>query len=71
MGQLRGNLAEGDCGSFQRCHKCFVEVTRLATHVSEQDLETTEGDGVDLLAQLLELVEWSQVNDQKTEKDLS
>ncbi len=67
MGQLRGNLAEGDCGSFQRCHKYFVEVTQ----VSEQDLETTEGDGVDLLAQLLTLVERSQVNDQKTEKDLS
>ena len=27
------------------------------THVSEQELETTEGEGVDLLGELLELVE--------------
>ena len=26
------------------------------THVSEQDLETTEGEGVDLLSELLDLV---------------
>ncbi len=31
------------------------------THVSEQDLETTEGEGVDLLGQLLDLTGWSQV----------
>jgi hypothetical protein len=41
------------------------------THVSEEELETTEGEGVDLLAQLLELVGWSEVNDKETEKDLS
>ena len=41
------------------------------THVSEEELEATEGEGVDLLAQLLELVGWSEVNDKETEKDLS
>jgi hypothetical protein len=39
-------------------------------HVSEGEMETTEGEGVDLLTQLLELVGWSQVNDKETEKDL-
>ena len=38
------------------------------THVSEKDLETTEGKGVDFLAELLELEGWSQVNDKETEK---
>ena len=37
----------------------------------EEDLETNEGEGVDLLAELLELAGWSQVNDEETEKDLS
>ena len=41
------------------------------THVSEKDLETTEGKGVDFLAELLELEGWSQVNDKETEKELS
>ena len=41
------------------------------THVSEQELETTEGEGVDFLAELLELTGWTQVNDNETEKDLS
>ena len=40
-------------------------------HVSEQDLETTEGEGVDLLPELLELTGWGQVNDDEMEKDLS
>ena len=39
--------------------------------MSEEELETTEGEGVYLLAQHLELVGWSQVNDKETEKDLS
>ena len=39
--------------------------------MSEEELETSEGEGVDLLDQLLELVGWSQVNDKETEKDLS
>jgi len=30
--------------------------------MSEEELETTEGEGVDLLAQLLELVGWSEIN---------
>ncbi len=41
------------------------------THVREEDLETTEREGVDFLAELLELVGWAQVNDEETEKDLS
>ena len=41
------------------------------THVSEKDLETSEGEGVDFLTELLELVGWSQVNDKETETDLS
>ena len=44
---------------------------REVTHVSEQDLETTEGEGVDFLAELLEPAGWPQVNDEETEKDLS
>jgi hypothetical protein len=40
-------------------------------NVSEKDLEGTEGEGVDFLADLLELVGWSQVNDKETEEDLS
>jgi hypothetical protein len=39
------------------------------THVREEDLETNEGEGVDLLDELLEVVGWSQVNDKQTEKD--
>ena len=38
------------------------------THGREEDLETTEGEGVDILAELLELVEWPQVNDEETER---
>ena len=48
-----------------------IPVTTTTTHVCEEDLETTEGEGVDLLSQLLELVGWPQVNDKETEKDLS
>jgi hypothetical protein len=39
--------------------------------VCEEELETNESEGVDFLAELLELVWWSQVNDEETEKDLS
>ena len=42
-----------------------------ATHVREEDLETTEGEGVDFLDELLELTGWGQVDDEETEKDLS
>ena len=44
---------------------------RSLAHVTEKDLETTEGEGVDLLVQLSELVGWSlqsQVNDKETER---
>jgi hypothetical protein len=34
--------------------------------VSEQELETTEGECVDLLAELLELAGWTQFNDKET-----
>jgi hypothetical protein len=37
----------------------------------EEDLETTEGEGVDFPSELLELSGWTQVNDVETEKDLS
>ena len=40
-------------------------------HVSEEDLETTEREGVDFLDELLDLTGWSQVNDEETLKDLS
>ncbi len=39
--------------------------------MSEQELQTTEGEGVDLLAERLELAGWPHVNDKETEKDLS
>jgi hypothetical protein len=41
------------------------------THVCEEDLETTEGEGVDFLDELLEMTGRSQVNDEETEKELS
>ncbi len=41
------------------------------THVCEEDLETAEGEGVDFLSELLELVGWGQVDDEETENNLS
>ena len=41
------------------------------THVCEEDFGTTKCEGVDFLVELLDLVGWAQVNDEKTEKDLS
>ena len=41
------------------------------THVSEEEVDTTEGEGVDFLDELLEMSGWPQVNDEETEKDLS
>ena len=35
----------------------------------EEDLETTEGEDVDFLGELLDLVGWTQVKDEETEKD--
>ena len=39
------------------------------THVCEEDLETNEGEGVDFLAELLEMTGWGQVDDEETEED--
>ena len=39
------------------------------THITEEDWETTEGEDVDLLVKLLEMVGWSDVNDKDTEKE--
>ncbi len=36
--------------------------------MTEEDLETTEGEGVDLLVRLLELVGCPEVNDKETER---
>ena len=41
------------------------------THVREEDVETTEGEGVDFLAELLELSGWTLVDDYETEPELS
>jgi hypothetical protein len=41
------------------------------TRVSKAELDTTDGEGLDFLAELLELAGWPQVNDEETEKDLS
>ena len=40
------------------------------THVREEDLETTEGEGVDFLGELLELSGWTLVDDDETEAEL-
>ena len=42
---------------------CFPDDREVweVTHVREEDVETTEGEGVDLLGQLLDLTGWSQV----------
>ena len=39
--------------------------------MTEEDFETTEGEGVDLLTELLELVGWIEVKEEKEkEKEL-
>jgi hypothetical protein len=38
--------------------------------VTEEDLETTEGEDVYLLSRLLELTDWSEVEDKEKEKEL-
>ena len=50
---------------------CFPDDREVweVTHVREEDVETTEGEGVDFLPELLELVGWGQVDDEETEKD--
>jgi len=39
------------------------------THVCEKDVETTEGEVVDFLSELLDLSGWGQVDDEETETD--
>jgi hypothetical protein len=41
------------------------------THVSDQELQTTEGEGVDFPVELLDLVGLPQVKDNETEKNFS
>ena len=52
----------GECPS--RCSE------RPEYNVGEEDVEPTEGEGVDFLPELLDLVGWGQVDDEETEKDL-
>ncbi len=48
------------------------KMTRLFIDVTEEDFETTEGEGADLLPELLELTVWSEVqNDKEKEKELT
>ena len=48
------------------------KMTRLFIDVTEEDFETTEGEGEDLLPELLELTVWSEVqNDKEKEKELT
>ena len=39
-----------------------------SSHVTEEELETTEGEEVDLLTALLEMTDW-EVKDQEKEKE--
>ena len=52
---------------------CFPDDREVweVTHVREEDVETTEGEGVDFLAELLELSGWTLVDDYETEPELS
>ncbi len=43
---------------------------REVTHVWEEDVETTEGEGVDFLSELLDLSGWTLVDDDETETEL-
>ena len=45
-------------------------VTRQVDVVREEDVETTEGEGVDFLGELLELSGWTLVDDDETEPEL-
>jgi hypothetical protein len=38
------------------------------TDVTDQDFQTTEGEGVDSLGRLWEVVDWSEVEDKEKEK---
>ena len=52
---------------------CFPDDREVweVTRVREEDVETTEGEGVDFLAELLELSGWTLVDDDETEPELS
>jgi len=51
---------------------CFPDDREVwaVTHVREEDVQTTEGEGVDFLGELLELSGWTLVDDDETEPDL-
>jgi hypothetical protein len=51
---------------------CFPDDREVweVTHVREEDVETTEGEGVDFLSELLELSGWTLVDDDETEPEL-
>ena len=51
---------------------CFPDDREVweVTHVREEDVETTEGEGVDFLGELLELSGWTLVDDDETEPEL-
>ena len=52
---------------------CFPDDREVweVTHVREEDVETTEGEGVDFLGELLDLSGWTLVDDDETEPELS
>ncbi len=51
---------------------CFPDDREVweVTHVREEDVETTEGEGVDFLGELLDLSGWTLVDDDETEPEL-
>jgi hypothetical protein len=51
---------------------CFLDDSEVweGTHVREEDVETTEGEGVDFLCELLDLSGWTLLDDEDSEKDL-
>jgi hypothetical protein len=51
---------------------CFPDDREVweVTHVREEDVETTEGEGVDFLGELLEMSGWTLVDDDETEPEL-
>ena len=62
---------ESDDGEGMVDDDCFPDDREVweVTHVREEDVETTEGEGVDFLGELLEVVGWGQVDDEETETD--
>jgi hypothetical protein len=64
---------ESDDGEGMVDDDCFPDDREVweVTHVREEDVETTEGEGVDFLGELLELSGWTLVDDDETESELS